>query len=231
MVEAVEVIGQLIDVSADAVRCALLVSALHHGSESGDVLHQTLLGFALRLRDLQLRRIFASRRLILGQNRLDPDNRVQDVRAGISLEGGELLGVENIILGCLVRQISVLDGGKCHLPRGIRGFFTGDFRIGLNLFPHLLIDIRDERLQTHDAAVPRLERLAVPAVYGSEADVAKLRLLITEAAFLRRAEHLNEVKGLPLVRDVNDLVRMIGVAPVLNRRKIRCRVQSRAIAL
>ena len=231
MVEAVEVIRELIDIRTDPVRCTVFVSAFHHRSEARDVLHQTLLRLALRLCNCKLGKVPAACGLVLRKNRLDSNDCVQNVRAGVSLEGGEFLRIKDIVLGCLVRQIAVLDGSECNLLCGILRFLSGDFRIALNLLLHLLIDIRDERLQTHHATVSCFEGLSVLTVDGTKADVPKLCLFIAKTAFSCSAEHLHKVKCLPLVCNINNFIRMIFIAAVLNRCKIRCRIQRRAVTL
>ncbi len=213
------------------MRCTLLICSRHHGAEPCDVLHQRLLRLAAGRCNGELLRLPAACRPVFGQDGFDADNGIQDVRPRIPLKGGELLRIENIILGGLVGKIAVFDGCQRHLPCGILRFLSRNFRIARNLLEHALVNILNQRLQAHDAAVSCLEGLSVLAVDRAESDVTQLCSLIAEGAFPCRAEHLHEVKCLPLVGDVDDLIRVEAVPAVQNRGQIRCGIQRRAVAL
>ena len=108
MIKSVEIIGQLIDISTHLMRCCLLKGIFHHCAKPCNLQHQCLLGFTdclLQNRFLQA----AALLLILIQNRFDPDNRIKDVGTCVSLEGGKLVNIKDIILGCLIGKITILD--------------------------------------------------------------------------------------------------------------------------
>ena len=106
MVEAVEGIGQVENVLTDLVRCGLCEGVLHHIVVLGQFQHQGL----LRVADCRKNRLCLYTRilcLILAQNGFDADNGVQNIRAGISLEGDETVNIKHIIFGCLIGQVTV----------------------------------------------------------------------------------------------------------------------------
>ena len=108
MIEAVEVIRKLVDIGTQTVRRQILIGVFHDGVELGDVQHQRLFLCALGFADLYRKRCRAAALRVLVQDRLDPDNGVQDVRAGVALEGRKALDIKDIILGGLVGEVSVL---------------------------------------------------------------------------------------------------------------------------
>ena len=113
MVETVEGVGKIINIGTDLVRRDLLKGILHHAVETGNLQHQRFLAVVGCLVDgdsLQA----VSGLLIFVQDGFDPDDRVQDIRTGISLEGSESVKVKDIILAGLVGKIAVFDGGKAY---------------------------------------------------------------------------------------------------------------------
>ena len=168
MVELVEGIGQLIDISTNLVGCQLVEGILQRAVETGQSQLQRLLAIIFRCRNPSLRQI-ATLGLILVQDGLNPYDGVQDIRSGIALKGGKAVDIKDIILGRLVGQVAVLDGGQANLLRRIPRLFLGNLRILRNLLIHLLIDISNQVLQTHHAALAGLEGLAVLAVHGTKA--------------------------------------------------------------
>ena len=83
MIKAIECIGQFIDKLADPVRHQFLECAAHDGTEVRQREHQLLFG-AIVGREDRLRRgkLFS----VLFKDRLDPDDRVENVRACVSLK-------------------------------------------------------------------------------------------------------------------------------------------------
>ena len=106
MIEAVECIRQVVDIRTDLVRRELLAGSFHHGNKLGQLHHQSLLGIVVRRRKRCLGD-FSALLPVLIQNRFDTHDGIKDIRAGVSLEGNELVDVEDIVLARLVRQVSV----------------------------------------------------------------------------------------------------------------------------
>ena len=98
MVETVEGVGKIVNIRTDLVRRDLLEGILHHAVETGNLKHQRFLAIVGCLVDGDSLQAVSSL-LIFVQDGFDPDDRVQDVRTGVSLEGSEAVKVKDIILG------------------------------------------------------------------------------------------------------------------------------------
>ena len=109
MIETVKFVGQIINVGTDLMGRDLLISLIDRGSKPGQFQHQALFTVAGCQSDL---RVFqtAAGSLIFGEDRFDPDNRVQNIGTGVSLKGSKFVHIKNVILGSLIGQISVFDG-------------------------------------------------------------------------------------------------------------------------
>lgn len=97
MVELIELIGKLIDVRTDLVRCSLLVYCVDHVVELQHLEHQRLLIDVHRRKDLKAFQASAVL-LILVQDGFDPDDRIEDIRSRVSLKGGKSVHIKNVIL-------------------------------------------------------------------------------------------------------------------------------------
>ena len=130
---------------------------------------------------------------VFRQNGLDTDDGIENVGAGVALEGGEALQIEVVILGGLVAEIAVFQGGKGDFRGGgvhfggVHDFVFHDF------CPDEGRHIGDEGFQTENAAVPGLEGLAVLAVHGAVADMLQSGGVRDNAALPGGAEHLLKV--------------------------------------
>ena len=201
MVELVDTAGKLVDVGADQIGSGGLQGGFHGGSEFGDGEHQVLgMGVGGHLNGQVL--VCA----VLCDDGLDADDGVEDIRTGVALEGGEAVHIEDIVLGGLIAQVAVLQGGQGDLGGGgvhlVVGYDLVLHHLGADKSGH----VSDELLQTHDAALTGLEGLAVLAVHGAEAQMLQLSGFGDNAAFAGGPEDLLEVQGLALVGDVEDLV-------------------------
>ena len=108
VIEAVEIICSLINISADLVRSELPVSLFDRGAETGKIKHKGFLGGIRRGKKLTVCREALCTCLL--EDRLYTYDRIENIRAGIALESCKFLFVEYIVLGSLVGQIPVLDG-------------------------------------------------------------------------------------------------------------------------
>ena len=88
MVETVEGVCQVVDVSANLVGRQFGSRTLHGALEARKLHHQILFGSAYGIHKLCRIRA-AALFLILVQDGLDADNGVKDVRTGITLKGGK----------------------------------------------------------------------------------------------------------------------------------------------
>ena len=97
------------------------------------------------------------------------------------------------------------------------------------LAEHLFIDLRNQILQAHHAPVPGLERLPVPSVHRSKAEKGQPCIFVNQLCLARAAEHLRKVQILPLVNDIDDMIRLPVFHPHHDRRQISRIVQRRTV--
>ena len=114
--------------------------------------------------------------MILVQNRLDTNDGVKDVWSRISLKRGEPVNIKDVILACLIGEVTVLDGCKRDHLRGLLRLFLTDLKVLFcllvlrDLFEHFLVHTLKQILQTHNAALTGLKRLAILAVHRAESE-------------------------------------------------------------
>ena len=89
------------------MRSSLCEAVLDHLIVLGQLQHQCFLCVRYRSQDLRLFCTMSIQLLILVQDRLNADNGIQNIWAGISLEGNEAVNIKDVILGRLVGQIAV----------------------------------------------------------------------------------------------------------------------------
>ena len=208
MVEVVELVCKLVDISTDLMRCFLLECVLHNAVETGYGKHQSFLAVALRCQKCAFLQ-FISLFFIFSEDGFCTNDRVQDVRTGVSLEGSKSLNIEYIIFRCLVGQVTVFNSRQSdNLCRSscIRIFYAAVLH---DLLIHLIVDLADQTLQTHNAALTGLERFSVFSVHGTKADKGKSGIIIHQFCFSCTAETLYEVKLLTFVCQIADLVRLV----------------------
>src|SRR5699024_9704788 len=206
------------------MRRFLFVSVLHSASELRKLQHEILLAVVHRrqkLRVLHCSALFS----VTVQDGFDPDNGIKNIRTCISLERSKAVDIENIILGGLIGQVAVLNGGKTHDLRRLFRVLISYASVLHDLAVHFFVDVRDQCFQTHNAALSRLEGLAIFAVHGSESQEGKLRILFHQTSLPRAAEYLDEMELLALIHHIEDLVRMIKLHPLYNSGEVRSRVQ------
>ncbi|CUQ63662.1 Uncharacterised protein [Dorea longicatena] len=83
MIELIESIGKIINISTDLMRCALFKCRFHHAVEFGQLQLQCFLTVASACSDPSFARLLAGL-LIFSQDGFDSYNRIQDVRTSIS---------------------------------------------------------------------------------------------------------------------------------------------------
>ena len=108
----------------------------------------------------------------------------------------------------MVRQIAVLEGSHSNPAGGLLHLIRFYDLIFHNLFPDKFGDVPNELLQTHDAARPGFEGLAILAVHGTEAQELQLRLRPDNTCLPGGPEDLLKMQALALIRQVEDLIRM-----------------------
>ena len=227
MIELVRGDGQLVDIGADHIRRGVAAGCAERIGKTRQDQHKLLLLCALRREKLCLRDVS----VILGENGLDADDRIQQIRAGVSLEGGEAIQIEHIILGREVGKVAVFERGQRDLTCRSRKLFVGDGLVGGDLLHDKVGDLADELLQTHHAAGAGLEGLAVLAVHRAEADVLKLRCGRNQLRLAGDAENLLKVQALALVRQIEDLVGVVVLLALHDGGKIGRGVERCAVRL
>ena len=225
MVELVGGAGQVVDIGADGVGRAVPVGLPQTVRTAGQGQHQvgSLLGFR-RQQGVGLH--LAG---ILGQDGLDPDDGIENIGAGIALKGGKALQVEDIILGGLVAQVAVLQSGHGNETGGILHLAAVHHLVLRDFFADIVRNLRNQRLQPHDAAGPGFEGLAVLAVHGAEADVLQLRFRRHDAGLPGGPEYLLKMQGLALVREIEHLAGTEVLHPLNQGGQIRGSVDGGAV--
>ena len=231
MVEGVEGLGDAVEVLADLVGRQLLPCALHRLRVLREFQIQGLFRGTAGRAQIRRGHFRAAGFRVFPEDRLDADGGVKDVRTGVSFKGSKAVDVEDVILGRLVRKIAVLQGSQRHHPGGLLSLVLRDLRIlrdaGIDCFP----DLFDQGLQTHDAAVSRLEGLAVLPVHGAEADPLQVMLRRDDTRLLRHAEELGVVQLLPLVGHVDVAVRAVKLLSLDQSREVAGGIEGRAVRL
>ena len=207
MIEMVKVIGQIINIAADLMRRFFFKGVLHHRIKAGKFQHQRFLALADSLFNLP----FFQRTAVLSkpvQNGLNPYDRVQNIRARISLKRSEAIHIKHVILGCLIGQISVFDGRQTHNFRRPSGIFILYVSVLDDFLIHLIGDFRKQPFQPHHTALPGFERLAVFSVHGAKAKEIQPGIFLHQLRLSGTAEYLGKVKFLTLVHHIDNLIGM-----------------------
>ena len=92
MVKLVERVRQIINVRADLMGCSFLTGTVHHCIEAAQLTHQIFFGSALRLFQAQVFQAL-SLFLILGKDRFNTHDCIQNIRTRVSLEGSEAIDI------------------------------------------------------------------------------------------------------------------------------------------
>ena len=230
MIEPVKCIGQIIDIGAYLVGRKLFIYIFHDTVEPGQLPHERLLALIFAFHDPGIRCLSPLLPVFL-QDGLDPDDGIQDIGAGISLRGCKAVHIKDIILGRLVGQVAVFDGGQPHHLCDLLCLFFTHGTAFLYLLQHLFINVRQKVLKTHNAALPGLEGLAVLPVHGAEAKELQSGIFRHQPTFPGTAEHLYKMHLLPLVHHIDDPVRMIQLHPLYDGRQIRGRIERSPVRL
>ena len=171
MVKLVERVRQIINVRTDLMGRSFLTGTVHHCIEAAQLTHQIFFGSALCLLQTQVFQAL-SLLLILGKDRFNTHDCIQNIRTRVSLEGSEAINIENIVLRSLIGQISVFDCGKTDDFGDLSCLFLRQIMTAFGyLTVHFLVDIADQVFQTHNAALSRLEGLSVLAVHRAETNI------------------------------------------------------------
>ena len=96
--------------------------------------------------------------------------------------------------------IPILNRRKPYNPSRLLCFLLPDLRIAGNLPIHLLIDIRNQILQTHDTALTGLKRLPILAVHGSEHEMNHGGVFLYIAGLFGHPEYLDKMQLLAFCR-------------------------------
>ena len=175
--------------------------------------------------------IIAGLFLILGQDGLDPDDGVEDIGAGVALEGGEPIHIKGIVLGGQVGKVAVFQGRHCNDARNLVHCVAGDDVVLQDPLLDGIGNLGDQILQPHHTAGTGLKGLAVLAVHGAEAQELKLGAFGHNMGLLCGAEYLLKVQGLPLVHHVEHLVGMIVLLPLYQSCKVGGGIEGCAVGL
>ena len=99
---------------------------------------------------------------------LDTHDRIKDIRSCISLKRCKAVHIKDIILGCLIGKISILNGSKTDFRRCLSCIRLLYCTVVHNLLIHLFVNLTDQILKTHHTAFSCLERLAVLSIHRTK---------------------------------------------------------------
>ena len=221
MVEAVEGVGDFVDVSADFVWCFFFEGVFDGASEFGQFQHEVFLAGVYCREEFSGFEVSAFF-FVTVQDGFDSYNCVEDVRTCVSFEGGEAVDVEDVVFGCLVGEVTVFDCGEAYYFGCFLRILVFDASVFDNLVEHFFVDVCDQVFKTHNAAVSCLEWFAVFSVHGTEAKEGKFCLWFYETGLSCAAEYLDEVEFLAFVYDVEDLIRIEEFYSFYDRCKVCC---------
>ena len=168
---------------------------------------------------------------VLPENGADAHDGIQNIGTGVSLKGGELIKVKDIVLGGLVGEIAVLqrcqtDDSRILLCLSLRHILAPGLPDPLQ---HLLVGVLDQALETQHAALTGLEGLAILAVHGTEANVVELRLRLHKACLPGHPEELCEVQRLTAVGHIDVTGGLVELFPLQNGAQIRGGIECRTV--
>ena len=96
MIKLIELICQLVDICTDFVRCNLLIHCVHHIVEPQRLKHESLFIFILRRKYLKSFQT-SSALLVFVQDRLDTDDRIEDIRSCIPLKRSKPVNIKDVV--------------------------------------------------------------------------------------------------------------------------------------
>src|SRR5262249_41173066 len=156
------------------------------------------------------------------KNAFDADSLVEKIGAGLAFEAHEAVEIEDVRGAAIVREIGELQRRDGDLVGDVLELGAGEISadvVFLQALARLLFGLADEVLQLEHAASAGLERLAVRAVHGAEADV--LELFARDVTGLGGgAVDLLEVISLALIDRVEDHVRVLIADPLKDRGEV-----------
>ena len=126
MIELIERIGNLIYILAELMRSDLFAGGCDHIIRSGQLQLKILLTVADSSSMCRRNYCRTGCLTIFRQDRLDTNDRVQDIWAGVAFEGNKTIHIEYIVLGRLVGQITVLQRSQADDSGILSGFLLGD---------------------------------------------------------------------------------------------------------
>ena len=126
MIEFIERIGNLINILAELMRSDLFAGGCDHIIRSGQLQLKILLTVADSSSKCRRNYGRTGCLTIFRQDRLDTNDRVQNIWAGVAFEGNKAIYIENIVLGRLIGQIAVLQRSQTDDSGILSGFLIGD---------------------------------------------------------------------------------------------------------
>ena len=138
MVEAVEGVGDFVDVSADFVWCFFFESVFDGASEFGQFQHEVFLAGVYCREEFSGFEVSAFF-FVTVQDGFDSYNCVEDVRTCVSFEGGEAVDVEDVVFGCLVGEVTVFDCGEAYYFGCFLRILVFDASVFDNLVEHFFV--------------------------------------------------------------------------------------------
>ena len=165
------------------------------------------------------------------ENGLDADDGIENIRPCVSFKCRKALQVEDVVLGGLVAEVAIFEGGHGNEACSVLHFLCAHHLVLRDLLTDIVGDLADETLQAHDAALPRLKGFAVLPVHGAKAKMLENHVLRHQSALARSTEDLLKVQRLALIGEVEHLVGLEVLHALHQCGKIRGGIEGRTVGL
>ena len=190
------------------MRCCLGIYGIDHFIKFQNLQHQCLFCCIFCCKNLRSLCISAILRIFL-EDGLDTHDRIKDIRSCISLKRCKAVHIKDIILGCLIGKISILNGSKTDFRRCLSCIRLLYCTVVHNLLIHLFVNLTDQILKTHHTAFSCLERLAVLSIHRTKSEEFQLGLRSYNSCLLCTAEYLDKMKFLTFIHNIDHFIRLI----------------------
>ena len=211
------------------MRSCLFIYIIDHFIEFHHLKHQRLLCIILSRSDRSIKN--SAILSIFLENRLNSNDRIKNIRSCISFERCESVNIKDIVLRSLVRKISVLNCCKSYFFRCTSCIFFLYCTVVHDLLIHLVIDLTDQILKTHNTAFSSLKRLTVFSVHCTKSKECKFCLRLYNSCLLRTAEYLNKMQFLTFIYNIDHLIRIIQFLTFYQCSKVCCIIQCSSVGL
>ena len=227
MIELIKVVRKIIDICTQLMRSCLFIYIIDHFIEFHYLKHQRLLCIILSRSDRSVKN--SAILSIFLEDRLNSNDCIKNIRSCISLKGSKSVNIKDIILRSLVRKISVLDRCKSNFFCCTSCIFFLYCTVVHDLLIHLIINLTDQILKTHNTAFSCLKRLTIFSVHCTKSKECKFCLRFYNSCLLRTTEYLHKMQFLTLINNIDHLIWIIQFLTFYQCSKICCIIQRSSV--